>query len=66
MGKNYIDALKLKTLEDFMVWDVTVCYCSKPVLKGYKHPCLKRDSNHQTTVTNGSALPFGHRLAKDS
>ncbi len=29
-----------------------------------KHPCLKWDSNPQTTVPNGSALPFGHRPAK--
>ncbi len=29
-------------------------------IKHHKHPCLKLDSNPQTTVPNGSALPFVH------
>ncbi len=26
MGRNDIDVLELKTLDDFMVWDATVCF----------------------------------------
>ncbi len=34
-----------------------------PKLNGYKHTCLRRDSNLQTTVPNGNTLPFGYSLA---
>ncbi len=33
----------------------TGTYCLKPIPNGYEHPCLKQDSNPQTTVPNGSA-----------
>ncbi len=39
---------------------LTGTYCLKPIPNGYKHPCLKRDSNLPTTVPNGSTLAFGH------
>ncbi len=40
--------------------------CLKPIPNGYKHPCLERHSNLQTTVAIRSALPFGHRPANKS
>jgi hypothetical protein len=58
-----------------LVWGATVCclqhketgtYSLKPIPNGYKHQCLTLNLNPQTTVPNGSTLPFGHRPANFS
>ncbi len=66
-GKMYsLKSRRTLTEVGWLIWVVTDCflkhktnhngtYCLKPITNGYKHSCLKRDSDPQTTV-----LPFGH------
>jgi hypothetical protein len=39
-------------------------HCLKPILNGYGHPSLQRDSNPQISVPNGSARQFDYRRCK--
>ncbi len=59
--RQYFGCSELRKFRNIWNSDYKITKYSK--YDGYKHPCLKRDSNPQTTVPNGSALPFGHRPA---